>query len=110
VGILRERLEGLAIGCRGSIINPSKGNAMPGKNTELVHDNETYHVQTQDIGPGANYVETTVYKSGRVLSSRRAYYTSFLNSGDLPQRIEKMIQDEHSTVIRDIEQNKFDHL
>ncbi len=83
---------------------------MPGKNTELVHNNERYHVQTQDIGPGANYVETTVYKSGRVLSSRRAYYTSFLNQGDLPQRIEKMIQDEHAAVSRDIEQGKFDHL
>ena len=83
---------------------------MSGLNTEVEHERETYHVQTQDLGTGANCVETTVYKAGRVLSSRRAYYTSFLTSRDLPEKILGLIQGEHAEVIREIEEGKFAHL
>jgi hypothetical protein len=83
---------------------------MPGLNTEVEHARETYHVQTQDLGPGANYVETTVYKAGRVLSSRRAYYTSFLSSSDLPDKIHEIIREEHESVTREIEEGKLAHL
>jgi hypothetical protein len=55
-------------------------------------------------------VETTVYKAGRVLSSRRAYYTAFLNSSDLPDKIHAIIREEHESVIREIRAGKFAHL
>jgi hypothetical protein len=80
---------------------------MPGLNSEVVFNQETYHVQTQDKGPGANYVETIVYKSGRVLTSRRAYYTAHLSSRDLPAEIAALIEKEHAAVSREIEQGKF---
>ena len=83
---------------------------MSGLNTEVEHANETYHVQTQDLGPGPNSVETTVYKSGRVLSSRRAYYTAFLKNSDLPDKIHAVIREEHESVIREIREGKFAHL
>ena len=83
---------------------------MPGLNTEVEHASETYHVQTQDLGPGPNSVETTVYKAGRVLLSRRAYYTAFLNSSDLPDKIHAIIREEHESVIREIRAGKFAHL
>ncbi len=83
---------------------------MSGLNTEVPYAQEKYHVQTQDKGPGANYVETIIYKGGRVLSSRRAYYTSLLSSSDLAKKIEDFIQAEHETAISEIEQGKFSHL
>ena len=83
---------------------------MSGLNTEVEHKRETYHVQTQDLGSGSNCVETTVYKAGRVLSSRRAYYTSFLANRALPEKILELIQGEHAAVIREIEEGKFAHL
>ena len=91
-------------------MNAAEGSDMPGLNTEVEHENETYHVQTQDLGPGPNSVETTVYKAGRVLSSRRSYYTAFLNSGDLRERIQDIIREEHEAVIREIKEGKFAHL
>jgi len=83
---------------------------MAGLNTEVVHNQEHYHVQTQDMGSGSNYVETTVFKSGRVLSSRRSFYTAFLNQPDLSERIQEIIQTEHQAVIQEIENGKFSHL
>ncbi len=83
---------------------------MAGLNTEVAYKHETYHIQTQDKGPGANYVETIIYKGGRVLSSRRAYYTSLLNSSDLAEKIEDFVKVEHETAITEVEQGKFAHL
>ncbi len=83
---------------------------MSGLNTEVPYAHESYHVQTQDKGLGANYVETIIYKGGRVLSSRRAFYTSLLGSSDLAKRIEDFIKTEHATAITEIEQGKFSHL
>ena len=80
---------------------------MSGLNTEVAYAHETYHVQTQDKGPGANYVETIIYKGGRVLSSRRAYYTSLLNSSDLAKKIADFINAEHKAAITEIDQGKF---
>ena len=80
---------------------------MPVLNTEVAYAHETYHVQTQDKGSGANYVETIIYKGGRVLSSRRAYYTSLLNSPDLANKIEDLVKVEHKAAITEIDQGKF---
>lgn len=83
---------------------------MPGLNTEMEHNGDHYHIQTQDKGLGANYVESIIYKSGRVLSSRRAYYTSLLNSETLKGQIDQIIKEEHNTSLDEISRGKFDHL
>ena len=83
---------------------------MAGLNTEIEHRGSSFHVQTQDKGLGAHYVETIIYKSGRVLSSRRSSYTSNLNSPDLNRNIQNLIQKQHYTVLAEIKKGKFDHL
>jgi hypothetical protein len=83
---------------------------MVGFNTTITRNAVDFHVQTQDKGRTANYVESTVYKSGRVLSSRKTFYTSFLNTPDLQGKIKQIIEEQHSTILREIEEGKFDHL
>lgn len=83
---------------------------MAGFNTTVTRSGADFHVQTQDKGRTANYVESTVYKSGRVLSSRKTFYTSILNSPDLREKITKIIEEQHNATLREIEEGKFDHL
>lgn len=83
---------------------------MAGFNTTVTRSGTDFHVQTQDKGRPANYVESTVYKSGRVLSSRKTFYTSFLDSPDLQDKIRKIIREQHDTILKDIEEGKFDLL
>jgi hypothetical protein len=83
---------------------------MAGFNTTITRSGVDFHVQTQDKGRTANYVESTVYKSGRVLSSRKTFYVSILNSPDLREKITKIIEEQHNTTLREIEEGKFDHL
>lgn len=83
---------------------------MAGLNTEITRNKSQYHIQTQDKGPGALYVESIIYKSGRVLSSRRAFYTAFLNNYNLQGKIGEIIQQQHNQILSEIKDGKYDNL
>jgi len=81
---------------------------MAGLNSEILRGEIYFLVQTQDKAPGANYVESIIYKSGQVLSSRRTFYTHLLDSDDLREKIRTLIQDQHDSILEEIAQGKFD--
>lgn len=81
---------------------------MHGYHTRLEHGRAHFLIQTQDKGTGAQYVETLVYSAGRLLASRKSYYTPYLNSLNLSRRIEKLMNDQHQAVLKDIAEGKFD--
>lgn len=83
---------------------------MSGYNTDVEHNGLMFHVQTQDQGANAHYVESAVYKSGKVLASRRTYYTNFLDRPALPDKINEITEEQHKAVLKDITDGKFDHL
>jgi hypothetical protein len=83
---------------------------MSGFNTEIEHNGSSFHVQTQDQGTHANCVESVIYKSGKVLSSRRTYYTSLLNNPALHNKIFEIVQEQHSAILKEITEGHFDHL
>ncbi|MDH7513485.1 MAG: hypothetical protein QHH14_11125 [Clostridiales bacterium] len=82
---------------------------MTGFNTEVKHRGAAFHVQTQDVGSRAQYVESSVYKSGKLLATRKTYYTSFLGSPDVHQKIQRLMEDQHNAILKDIADGKFDH-
>ena len=83
---------------------------MAGYNTTVTRSGIDFHVQTQDKGRPANYVESIIYKTGQVLSSRKTFYTSFLNSPDLQNKIKKIIEEQHNTILKEIAEGQFDPL
>lgn len=83
---------------------------MPGYNTDIEHKGMIFHVQTQDRGMSARYVESVVYKSGKVLASRRTYYTNFLSSPALADKINDITDEQHQAILKDISEGGFDHL
>jgi len=83
---------------------------MPGYNTDIEHKGLMFHVQTQDQGTSAQYVESIVYRSGKVLASRRTYYTNFLSSPTLQNTIKKIINEQHEGILQEISEGTFDHL
>lgn len=83
---------------------------MSGINSTITRKEMDFHVQTQDKGKSAHYVESTVYKSGRVLSSRKTFYTAIIDSPKLEEQIKQIIEEQHTTILQEIEEGKFDHL
>jgi len=82
---------------------------MTGFNSEVKYKRITFHVQTQDVGPRAKCIESLVYKSGKLLSSRKTFYAQLLGSPDLREKLQKMMEDQHYTVLKEIIEGKFDH-
>jgi hypothetical protein len=82
---------------------------MAGFNTEVKYKGAVFHVQTQDVGPNARCIETFVYKSGKLLSSRKTFYTSFLGSPQLQDKIQQIMDEQHGAVLKDISDGKFEH-
>lgn len=81
---------------------------MDGCNTRVDYKGATFIVQTQDKGPSARYVESLIYKSGRLLTSRRTSYTAFINSPNLGKILRQILDEQHASIIEDIKQGKYE--
>lgn len=82
---------------------------MSGFNTEIKRLAVAFHIQTQDLGPSARCVESLIYKSGKLLSSRKTDYTPFLASPELPGKIHHIMEEQHAAILKEISEGKFDH-
>ncbi|MBN1273670.1 MAG: hypothetical protein JXB26_15490 [Candidatus Aminicenantes bacterium] len=78
-----------------------------GLNSQIIHNGNTYHIQTQDKGPGMPYVESIIYKSGQLLTIQKTDYTSSLNDPQLEKKIAQIIRDQHYSIMREISKGKF---
>ena len=83
---------------------------MKGLQTEITHKGSVLYVQTQDKGSKAQYVESLVYASGKVLVSRKTFYTAFLNAASLKTKIRDIIRSQHQKIMEEIFSGHFDHM
>ena len=80
---------------------------MGGYDTRVDYLGEAYIVQTQDKGPSAQYIESLIYKAGRLLTSKRVFYTAFLGLPDAGDRIARMMEEQHKTILGQIVEGRF---
>jgi len=81
---------------------------MGGYDTRVDFNGEAYIVQTQDKGPGAPYIESLIYRSGRVLGSKRSSYAACLGLPDAADRIARMMEEQHKTILGQIVEGRYD--
>ncbi len=82
---------------------------MAGFNTKIERNGVTYFVQTQDLGNPSQCIESLIYKSGRALSPRKAFYSQHLNSPTLKEDIAQLLEQQHKAVLKAITDGQFDH-
>ena len=82
---------------------------MAGCNTEVKRLAAVFHIQTQDAGPSLRYVESLIYKSGRLLTSRKSDYTPSLGSPQLQARVRQIMEEQHNAILKEIADGKLDH-
>ncbi len=79
-----------------------------GYNTDVRHNDVTFHVQTEDKGQGNPTIESLVYVGGQVLASKRASYAALLAEGNDDKAIIAAMDLQHRTMIAAIRHGKFD--
>jgi len=75
---------------------------MAGYNTELAHLGDSYHIQTQDKGPQAPYIES-------IISTRRTFYTEHLGRPDLKSTVLELLKKQHQAILNEISAGNFNH-
>lgn len=97
-------------GPRTACAGPSSGynTGVAGYDTRVDFRGEAYIVQTQDKGLRAQYIESLIYKAGRLLTTKRAFYTALLGGPDPADRIARMMEEQHKTILGQIVEGRFD--
>jgi len=81
---------------------------MAGYDTRVDYKGQAYIVQTQDKGPGAQYIESLIYRAGRLLASKRSFYTAFLGLPDAAERVSRLMEEQHKTILGQIVEGRYD--
>jgi len=81
---------------------------LTGHNTELLHDQVAFHVQTEDKGLGNPQVVSLIYVGGRVLAAKRTSYADLLAQGSGEKDIADLMERQHRTMLAAIRHGRFD--
>lgn len=81
---------------------------LTGHNTELLHEQIAFHVQTEDKGRANPLVVSLIYVGGRVLAAKRTSYADLLAKGLGERDIAELMDRQHRTMLAAIRHGRFD--
>jgi len=81
---------------------------MPGINTQIKYKGLVFHLQTQDKGESAKYIESFIYTSGKTLYSLKTPYHSLINQPDFKKQLLQLMKKQHLNFIHEISDGKCD--
>ena len=80
---------------------------IPGFNTNLSRGQQTYHVQTEDVGGDTPHVLTLAYRGGAVVAQIKTPYSELL-AHPSPEAVRALMTSQHRQMIADIQAGKFE--
>lgn len=81
---------------------------IPGFNTNLSRGQQTYHVQTEDVGGESPHVLTLAYRGGAVVAKVKTPYGERLGANPSPEAVRALMTSQHRQMIADIQAGKFE--
>lgn len=69
----------------------------PEFSSNIVIDNVTYHVQTEDLGKKTSRIATRIYHDGEVVFSRDSDYSHLLKLGGFSEKLREMMEHQHKS-------------
>ena len=79
-----------------------------GRNTEVLHAELSFHVQTEDKGSATAIIESLLYLGGQVLAAVRTDYSDVLAEGYGAQEVAALMDRQHQTMIAAVDRGRFD--
>lgn len=79
-----------------------------GYNTDVPHSDAVFHVQTEDKGLPAAWIESLIYVGGQILARKRYSYKKQLDEGRTKKEIADLMDRQHRLMIAQIRQGRFD--
>ena len=80
-----------------------------GFNTDVDHEGRVFHVQTEDKGLDNPVVESLIYCGGEIIASKQNPYEDVTYGEEsADQVIQRLMEEQHKGMIRDIQNGKYD--
>ena len=73
-----------------------------GLNSEIEHNGNAYHVQTEDGGISNPIILTSIFCGGVIVSSKKTSYVYLLDREDLKGVVEKLMREQHEEMIQEV--------
>ena len=81
---------------------------LTGHNTEILHEEVAFHVQTEDKGRANPLIVTLIYVGGRVLAAKRTSYADLLAKGLGERDIAELMDRQHRIMIAAVRHGRFE--
>ncbi|MFQ5847169.1 MAG: hypothetical protein ACE5IQ_05770 [Candidatus Methylomirabilales bacterium] len=80
---------------------------IPGFNTNFSCRQQTYHVQSEDLGENDPHILTLAYRGGAIVARIKTDYRELLGPTPSPQAVRTLMARQHRQMIADIQAGKF---
>jgi hypothetical protein len=79
-----------------------------GYNHNIWYKGESFHVQTEDGGPGNPFITTLLYHGGSIVASKKTGYSDIIKVEMLEKVVEELMQEQHKDMLRRLKAGDFD--
>lgn len=73
---------------------------LSGFNNNVVYNNQTYHVQTEDGGPTNPVITTFIYLKGAIVASRKNSYKDLIRDENPENTVRELMENQHKIMIK----------
>ena len=81
---------------------------MNGISTTILYSGVSFLVQTQEGGSRAHFIETLIYRRGKLVHSRKSSDTTLPDDPERDDRLKRLIRDQHQAVLDDVAEGRLD--
>src|SRR6185295_18336831 len=81
-----------------------------GFNTDVQHEGNVYHVQTEDCGAASPAFESLVYIGGTIVAKKRTPYADQLSAGATEDVVASLLKRQHQVMIAAIKAGRIEEL
>lgn len=81
---------------------------VPGFNTKLAVRQQTYHIQSEDLGTDDPHILTLAFRGGAVVARTKTHYRELLGPNPSSQAVRDLMARQHRQMITDIQTGKYE--
>jgi hypothetical protein len=73
-----------------------------GFNTNIIYNEDTYHIQTEDNGLKNPLIISLLYLRGEIIATKKNSYADIVGKPGYQEKIKKMMAEQHNSMIEEL--------
>lgn len=73
-----------------------------GFNTNIIYNEDTYHIQTEDNGLKNPVIMSHLYLKGKIIATKKTSYADIVGKQGYQEKIKEMMAEQHNSMIEEL--------